>query len=102
MRHSAGGVTEDRAFILYGIGRVYAQESCSSVGGQELTHQMLTMMASYPHDCQPRNRFNDMSWKVTRFITKYGGYIISEHIFRKFRNRAIMSNFLIILVNFFN
>jgi hypothetical protein len=63
---------------------------------------MLTMMASYPHDCQPRNCFNDMSWKVTCFITKYGGYIISKHIFRKVRNRAIMSNFLMILVNFFN
>ena len=32
--YSAGGVAEDRAFIWYGIGRVYTQESCNSVGGQ--------------------------------------------------------------------
>ena len=32
--YSAGGVAEDRAFIWYVIGSVYAQESCNSVGGQ--------------------------------------------------------------------
>jgi hypothetical protein len=53
LRHSAGGVAEDRAFIWYCIGRVYAQKSCSSVEGQEWTDQMLIVMTSYSHDCQP-------------------------------------------------
>jgi hypothetical protein len=66
------------------------------------THQMLIVMTSYSHDCQPRNHFNDMSWKVTCFITKYGCYVIGKHIVRKVRDRAIMSNFLMISAIFLN
>ena len=83
MRHSAGRLAEDRALIWYGIGRMYSQESCSSVGGQGWAHQMLIVMTSYSYDCQPRNCFNDMSWKITCFITKYGVYVISKHIIEK-------------------
>jgi hypothetical protein len=62
---------------------------------------MLIMMTSYSQSCQPRNPCNDIAWKITCFLTKYGDYIINKYIFGKVRYRNIMSNFLMILAIFF-